>query len=223
MAPVLAITGMVARTIDTDGPLTPLERFLNLSSPGRIGSHLSLRRDGDGKPETVEEPEGEKGMGAAVAIRGPARIIRGKSDVSSQCTQENKKQKTGWRWTQSTANSSPQNSLLTGKTTGNFTSLGSKPRGDKCLSRSHLAGKLGVRGESEQGTNRECKSLIRPNRCVPRLKERLPSKHSARFHTFYLFVPLGFESFQQFGESAFRSKLAPTKQMSRVLAQFWHS
>src|ERR1700726_2128699 len=71
MAPVLAITGMVARTVDADGPLTPLERFLNLSSPGRIGSHLSLRRDGDGKPETVEEPEGEKGMGAAVAIRGP--------------------------------------------------------------------------------------------------------------------------------------------------------
>jgi hypothetical protein len=38
MAPVLAIAGMVARTVDTDGPLTPLERFLNLSSPGRTGS-----------------------------------------------------------------------------------------------------------------------------------------------------------------------------------------
>ena len=71
MAPVLAIAGMVARIIDPDGPLTPLERFLNLSSPGRTGSHLSLRRDGDGKPETVEEPEGEKGVGAAVAVRGP--------------------------------------------------------------------------------------------------------------------------------------------------------
>jgi hypothetical protein len=35
MAPVLAIAGMVARTVDVDGPLTPLERFLNLSSPGR--------------------------------------------------------------------------------------------------------------------------------------------------------------------------------------------
>ena len=38
MAPVLAIAGMVARTVDVDGPLTPLERFLNLSSPGRTGS-----------------------------------------------------------------------------------------------------------------------------------------------------------------------------------------
>jgi hypothetical protein len=59
MAPVPAIAGMVARTINTDGPLTPLERFLNLLSPGRTGSHLSLRRDGDGKPEVVEEPERE--------------------------------------------------------------------------------------------------------------------------------------------------------------------
>ncbi len=42
MAPVLAIAGMVARTVDADDPLTPLERFLNLSSPGRTGSHLSL-------------------------------------------------------------------------------------------------------------------------------------------------------------------------------------
>jgi len=42
MAPVQAIAGMVARTVDADGPLTPLERFLNLSSPGRTGSHLSL-------------------------------------------------------------------------------------------------------------------------------------------------------------------------------------
>jgi hypothetical protein len=38
MAPVLAIARMVARTVDAAGPLTPLERFLNLSSPGRTGS-----------------------------------------------------------------------------------------------------------------------------------------------------------------------------------------
>ena len=43
MAPVLAIAGMVARTVDADGPLTPLERFLNLSSPGRPDPNLSLR------------------------------------------------------------------------------------------------------------------------------------------------------------------------------------
>jgi hypothetical protein len=40
MAPVLAIAGMVARTVDVDGPLTPLERFLNLSSPGRTESQF---------------------------------------------------------------------------------------------------------------------------------------------------------------------------------------
>src|ERR1700686_244320 len=71
MAPVLAIAGMVARTVDADGPLTPLERLLNLSSPGRTGSHLSLRRKDNDRPEAVEEPEGEKAMGAAVAIRRP--------------------------------------------------------------------------------------------------------------------------------------------------------
>jgi hypothetical protein len=38
---------------------------------------------------------------------GNCRIIRGKSDVSTECSQENEKQETGWRWTQSLANSSP--------------------------------------------------------------------------------------------------------------------
>ena len=38
MAPVLAIASMVARAVDADGPLTPLVRFINLSSPGRTGS-----------------------------------------------------------------------------------------------------------------------------------------------------------------------------------------
>jgi hypothetical protein len=71
MVPVPAIAGMVARTIDADGPLTPLERFLNLSSPGRTGSYLLLRRDSDGRPEAVEEPKREKAMDAALAIRGP--------------------------------------------------------------------------------------------------------------------------------------------------------
>ena len=36
-----------------------------------------------------------------------AAIARGKSAASTPCIQENKKQKTGWRWTQSLANSSP--------------------------------------------------------------------------------------------------------------------
>ena len=45
MAPVPAIAGMVARAVDADGPSTPLERFLNLSSPGRTGS-----------PSFIEEP-----------------------------------------------------------------------------------------------------------------------------------------------------------------------
>jgi hypothetical protein len=71
MAPVLAIAGVVARTVDADDPLTPLERFLNLSSPGRTGSHLSLRSEDDDRQEAIAEPEGEKGMGAAVAIGGP--------------------------------------------------------------------------------------------------------------------------------------------------------
>src|SRR5258706_10641159 len=71
MAPVLAIAGMVARTVDADDPLTPLERFLNLSSPGRTGSQLSLRSEDDDRQEAVAEPEGEKGMGAAVAIGRP--------------------------------------------------------------------------------------------------------------------------------------------------------
>src|SRR5258706_15855294 len=76
MAPVLAIAGMVARTVDADDPLTPLERFLNLSSPGRTGSHLSLRSEDDDRQEAVAEPEGEKGMGAAVAI-GKTRVRGG--------------------------------------------------------------------------------------------------------------------------------------------------
>ncbi len=41
MAPVLAIAGMVARTVNADGPLTPLERFFNLSSAGRTGFQSS--------------------------------------------------------------------------------------------------------------------------------------------------------------------------------------
>ncbi len=56
MAPVLAIAGMVARTVDADDPLTPLERFLNLSSPGRTGSHLSLRSEDDDRQEAMAEP-----------------------------------------------------------------------------------------------------------------------------------------------------------------------
>ena len=38
MAPVLAITGMVAVCRRRDGGPTPLERFLNLSQPGRAWS-----------------------------------------------------------------------------------------------------------------------------------------------------------------------------------------
>src|ERR1700746_1107171 len=43
MAPVLAITSLVART-SLYGPLTPLESFLNRSSPGRTGSSFPPRR-----------------------------------------------------------------------------------------------------------------------------------------------------------------------------------
>jgi hypothetical protein len=38
MAPVLAITGMVAAVVHQDSSSTPLERFLNLSQPGRAKS-----------------------------------------------------------------------------------------------------------------------------------------------------------------------------------------
>jgi hypothetical protein len=44
MAPVLAIADMVARGIDVAVPLTPLERFFNLSSPGRTWI-LILRKE----------------------------------------------------------------------------------------------------------------------------------------------------------------------------------
>ncbi len=37
------------------------------------------------------------------------------------------------------------------------------------------------------------------------------------------FVHFTFQSFQQLGESATRSKLSPTPRIDRVLAQFWHS
>src|SRR6266478_1638016 len=46
MAPVLAITSLVARTL-LCGPLTPLESFLNRSSPGRTGSSFSTEEDRD--------------------------------------------------------------------------------------------------------------------------------------------------------------------------------
>ena len=59
---------MVARTVDADGPLTPLERFLNLSSPGRIGSQSLTEERDDDRQEAVAGPEVEKGMGAEVAI-----------------------------------------------------------------------------------------------------------------------------------------------------------
>jgi hypothetical protein len=38
MAPVLAIAGMVARAVEADGPLTPLERFFQpiVTGPNRI-------------------------------------------------------------------------------------------------------------------------------------------------------------------------------------------
>ena len=72
MAPVLAIAGMVAGAVDGDGPLTPLERFFNLSSPGRAGPNLSLRSGNHDRPKTMAKPEGEKGMGAAIAIGGPS-------------------------------------------------------------------------------------------------------------------------------------------------------
>src|SRR6266852_4073943 len=54
-----------------NGPLTPLGRFLNRSSPGRTRSQFSTEENrDDDRPETAE-PEGEKGTGTAAAIGGP--------------------------------------------------------------------------------------------------------------------------------------------------------
>jgi hypothetical protein len=49
--PVLAIAGMVARTVDVDGPLTPLERFFNLLSVQT--ATLSMMDNAPGNPQTV--------------------------------------------------------------------------------------------------------------------------------------------------------------------------
>jgi hypothetical protein len=46
MAPVLAITSLVAGTPGGKGPLTALESFLNRSSPGRTESLFPVRRTG---------------------------------------------------------------------------------------------------------------------------------------------------------------------------------
>jgi hypothetical protein len=72
MAPVLAITGMVAWTVGVDGPLTPLERFFKpiVTGPNRIPFSTKESRNGD-RQEAVAEPEGEKGMGTTVAIGRP--------------------------------------------------------------------------------------------------------------------------------------------------------
>jgi hypothetical protein len=67
MAPVLAITGMVARTFDADSSLTPLERFINQSSPGRPDPNFFDRSRDNDRQKAVAEPEGEKRVG----ITGP--------------------------------------------------------------------------------------------------------------------------------------------------------
>ena len=52
MAPVLAITGMVART---RRPLTPLGRLVNRSSPGRTASRFSEQERKDAKPNKAQK------------------------------------------------------------------------------------------------------------------------------------------------------------------------
>jgi hypothetical protein len=71
MAPVLAITSLVGRTCG-NGSLTPLESFLNHSSPGRTESLFPFKehRDEHGQ-ETVAKSKSKEGTGATVAVGQP--------------------------------------------------------------------------------------------------------------------------------------------------------
>src|SRR5215469_5869507 len=73
MAPVLAIAGMVARTVDAGGPLTPLERFSKpiVTGPNRVPFSTKGNDDDDRQKEAMAEPKREERMGAAIAIGGP--------------------------------------------------------------------------------------------------------------------------------------------------------
>jgi hypothetical protein len=66
MAPVLAITGMVARTVDTNDPFDPVGEIFQLIVTGP---------NQDARQEAVAKPQGEKGMGAALAIGGPVLAV----------------------------------------------------------------------------------------------------------------------------------------------------
>ena len=55
-----------------NGPLTPLGRFLNRSSPGRTESQFPIEENRNAyRQEAMAEPKGAEGTGAAAACRGP--------------------------------------------------------------------------------------------------------------------------------------------------------
>jgi hypothetical protein len=66
-----------------NGPLTPLESFLNRSSPGRAASSFSIEenRDEDGE-KAVAKPKGQEGTRATAAV-GKPRFGSGASDVGN--------------------------------------------------------------------------------------------------------------------------------------------
>ena len=72
MAPVPAISGMVADRHRFDGVLTPLESFINQSQPGRVRSiSHTANRNGREKERVVAEPDTEKGTAATSSVPGP--------------------------------------------------------------------------------------------------------------------------------------------------------
>ena len=55
-----------------NGPLTPLESFLNRSSPGRAKSSFSIEENSDGDGEkAVAKPKGQEGTRATAAVGKP--------------------------------------------------------------------------------------------------------------------------------------------------------
>ena len=69
MAPVLAITGLVANVVVTITPFTPLGRFSKpfVTGPNRIPFFNEEGSDDD-RQQSVAESEGEERLGAAIAI-----------------------------------------------------------------------------------------------------------------------------------------------------------
>ena len=92
-----------------------------------------------------------------------SRFILSIMRVPPKLAETEVKPKTGWRWTQSRANFSPPNSLLTGKFTGNIASsgeqFGNKPPPVIALARkTEFSRPIGT--GNDQGTSRGRDSLI---------------------------------------------------------------